>query len=331
VLSDLGPTWAATLLRVLRTTYPYAAQHVSTGPADVGAPPEVLHPAFHGSFDWHSSVHMQWSAVQLLEHGVAGDAADELVAELDARLAPGPCGVEAAYLRAHPGFERPYGWAWAVTLAAGASASVHPGAGTWATALEPVADAVAGLTTDWLGRLSHPVRHGVHSNTAFALSLLLRAFTVLGRDDVVDRVRARAVDWFAADTGHDPRFEPSGEDFLSPTLAEADLMRRVLPVDEMGSWLAAFAPGLGREGDPLLEVPAVLDPTDGRMGHLVGLALSRAWQLRALAPFLDPEDEARVLAAADAQVRSALPAVSGDDFMATHWLVSFALLGELAL
>ena len=331
MLSDVGPRWAATVLQVLRTPYPYAAQHVCTGPADVGAAPEVLHPAFHGSFDWHSSVHTQWSAVQLLEHGVAGGSAGALAAELGTRLAPGPCAAEAAYLREHPGFERPYGWAWAATLAAGASASVHPHAGTWASALEPVADAVADLVLDWLRRLSHPVRHGVHSNTAFALALLHRSFAVLGRDDVVDRVGTRAVDWFGSDTGHDPRFEPSGEDFLSPTLTEADLLRRVLPADEFGPWLAAFAPGLGRPGDPLLEVPVVLDPTDGRMGHLVGLALSRAWQLRALAPFLDPDAEVRVLDAADAQVRSALPAVSGEDFMATHWLVSFALLGELAL
>lgn len=331
MLSDLGPTWAATVLQVLRTPYPYAAQHVSTGPADVGAPPPVLHPAFHGSFDWHSSVHMQWSAVQLLEHGVAGDAADELVAELDTRLAPGPCGAEAAYLRDHPGFERPYGWAWAATLAAGASASVHPPAGAWAGSLEPVADAVADLTLDWLARLSHPVRHGVHANTAFALVLLHRSFAVLGRDDVVDRVRVRAIDWFGADTGYDPRFEPSGEDFLSPTLSEADLMRRVLRPRELRSWLSGFAPGLGGPEDPLLDVPVVLDPTDGRMGHLVGLALSRAWQLRALAPFLDEDAQARALAAADEQVRSALPAVTGEDFMATHWLVTFALLGELAL
>ncbi len=331
MLTDLGPTWAATVLQVLRTPYPYAAQHVSTGPADVGAPPDVLHPAFHGSFDWHSSVHMQWSAVQLLERGAAGECGDDLVDELDGRLAPDPCAAEAAYLRAHPSFERPYGWAWAATLAAGASTSVHPSAGAWAEALEPVADVVAELTTDWLHRLSYPVRHGVHSSTAFALALLHGAYSALGRDDVVAQVRTRAVDWFGGDTDHDPRFEPSGEDFLSPTLTEADLMRRVLPPTEFRSWLTGFAPTLGEEGDLLLELPVVADRADGRMGHLVGLALSRAWQLRALAPHLDGAEHDRAVAAADELVASALPSVSGDDFMATHWLVSFVLLGELAV
>ncbi len=330
MLSDLGPTWAATVLQVLRTAYPYAAQHVSTGPADVGAAPEVLHPAFHGSFDWHSSAHMQWSAVQLLERGVAGDVAAELADELDTRLAPGPCAVEADYLRAHPSFERPYGWAWVAMLAAAASGSVHPGAGAWSEATEPLADAVADLVLDWTQKLSHPVRHGVHSNTAFALSLLLVAFTVLGREDVVAAVRERSIAWFGDDRGADVRFEPSGEDFLSPTLTEADLMRRVLPPEELGRWLAGFVPTLGEEGGRLLEVPVVRDPTDGRMGHLVGLALSRGWQLRALAPYLG-EHEEPALAAADDLVASAVPAVSGEDFMATHWLVSFALLGELGV
>ncbi|GAB4070533.1 DUF2891 domain-containing protein [Angustibacter speluncae] len=330
MLSDHGPAFAETVLRVLRTPYPYAAQHVSTGPADVGAPPHVLHPAFHGSFDWHSSVHVQWSAVRLLEAGVAGEVAEELVAELDGRLAPGPCAVETAYLRAHPSFERPYGWAWVVLLAAACASSAHPAAGRWAAATEPLADAVADLVLDWLPRLSRPVRHGVHSSTAFALTLLDRGCTVLGRDDVVAAVRERALHWFAADVGHAATFEPSGEDFLSPTLTEADLLRRVLPRDRVGPWLAAFAPDLGAEGDHLLEPPVVLDPTDGRMGHLVGLALSRAWQLRGLAPHLGDREE-RVLAAADAQVAWALPAVTGDDFMATHWLVSFVLLGELAV
>jgi hypothetical protein len=330
VLSDHGPAFAATALQVLRTPYPYAAQHVSTGPSDVGAPPHVLHPAFHGSFDWHSSVHVQWSAVRLLEAGVAGEVAEELAAELDERLAEGPCEVEAGYLRAHAGFERPYGWAWVVLLAAACASSTHPAAGAWARATEPLAGTVADLVLDWLPRLSRPVRHGVHSSTAFALTLLDQGFTVLGRDDVVGAVRSRAFDWFGADTGHDARFEPSGEDFLSPTLTEADLMRRILPRAEIASWLAAFAPDLGVEGDPLLDPPVVLDPTDGRMGHLVGLALSRAWQLRGLAPHLGDRSD-RVLDAADAQVAWALPAVTGDDFMATHWLVSFALLGELGV
>jgi hypothetical protein len=325
--------WARTILEVLDTAHPWAAGHVSAGPEDCDVTPARLHPAFHGSFDWHSSVHMQWSALRLL--GEAGDRlGDPLAARvrrlLDERLTAANGEAEASYLRERPSYERPYGWAWAAMLAAEAHHSCLDGADGWRAATTPVADVVADHLVAWLPRLVHPVRHGVHSNTAFALALAHEAFDRLGRTDVVRAVGARAREWYAADRDGPARWEPSGEDFLSPVLCEAELMRRVLTPEEFGSWLEGFLPHLADEGDPLLGVPEVRDRSDGRMVHLFGLALSRAWLLRSLSGHLPVERRDRARAAASAQVSAVEPEIVGGDLMSTHWLVSFALLAELS-
>ncbi|WP_375426140.1 DUF2891 family protein [uncultured Friedmanniella sp.] len=324
-----APRWAETVLRVLGTTYPYGAAHVTLRAEDTDADPVRLHPAFHGSFDWHSSAHMQWSAVRLLTlapDGLSDDLAARLAAVLDDRLTPGHGQVEAAYLRARPSYERPYGWAWAATLAAATQDCPHHRAPAWSAALEPVADAVADLLLDWLPRLAYPVRHGVHSNTAFAAALAHEAFGRMGRADVVAAVAEHARRWFAADRDYPAHWEPSGNDFLSPALCEADLMSRVLTPAELADWLPAFLPGLGQAGDRLLEVPEVRDRTDGQLVHLFGLGLSRAWQLRRLAPHLAAPEQQRVATATTAQVEVVEREIVTGDFMSTHWLVSFALL-----
>jgi hypothetical protein len=333
VAPDWRPTsatrWAQTVATVLQTTYPYASQHVSADADDVDVTPVRLHPAFHGSFDWHSSAHMQWSAVRLLgraaEH-LAPAARGELVRLLDERLTPQACEVEAAYLRRHPGYERPYGWAWVASLAAATAGSTAPGAERWAQATRPLFDTVADLLTDWLPSLAYPVRHGEHSNLAFGLALVHEAATALGREDVTRLVEERARHWFGADTDYPATWEPGGSDFLSPALCEADLMGRVLPPGEYAAWLAAFLPHLAEEGDPLLTVPEVLDRTDGKAVHLYGLGLSRAWQLRRIAPVVDEERRRRIATATRAQVEHVEREIVVGDFMSTHWLVSFALL-----
>jgi hypothetical protein len=310
--------YAATVVEVLGTPWPWMSGHTSLGPDDVDVTPSRLHPCFHGSVDWHSSVHVQWSAARLLAEDPTRTALRDV---LDDRLTVPHAEVEAAYLRERPSYERPYGWAWAAMLAAECTGT------PWERATRVVADAVADNLLGWLPRLAYPVRHGVHSNTAFALALTHEAYAVLGRPDVVAAVEDRARAWFAADRDAPTTWEPSGSDFLSPALTEAALLRRVLGED-FPAWLDGFLPRLGEEGDRLLEVPEVLDPSDGHAVHLHGLALSRAWQLRQLAAFLPEHRAARVLAAADAQEASALPAVTEGHVMSTHWLVSFALLAQ---
>lgn len=331
--------WAATVLRVLRTPWPYAAGHLSLAPDDCDVTPDRLHPMFHGSLDWHSSCHMQWSAIRLLTADLpGGQAIDDavrrgLVDELETRLTLEHGRVEAAYLLRRPGFERPYGWGWLVALvglaervAAGDHALAHR-AGAWREALDPVADAVGGLLLEWLPNVAYPVRHGTHANTAFGLSLARDGFTDLGRLDLVDVIDRAARGWYLADADYPSAWEPSGADFLSPALCEADLMRRVLSEDDLVSWLRGFLPGFAEPDDALLRTPVVLDPTDGHAVHLFGLALSRAAQLSALCPAVEPVRAQRALASAAAQTAFALDAIESGDFMSTHWLVSFALLG----
>ncbi|WP_327640111.1 DUF2891 domain-containing protein [Kribbella sp. NBC_00482] len=315
--------WADIACEVLETPYPYGTAHASKGPDDVDVTPDRLHPTFHGSYDWHSSAHMQWSLVRLLT--LAPDQVGRRPIEvLDQRLTSDAIATEAAYLRERPSYERPYGWAWAAMLVAATRKT------QWADALTPLGDVIADLVLAWLPKQAYPVRHGVHLNSAFALALLHEAYGELGRTDVVEAIRARALQWFGNDTAYDTRFEPSGTDFLSPALSEAELMRRVLPDAEFVQWLSAFLPGLGGDAHQhLLEVPVTDDSGDGQLAHLSGLALSRAWQLRTIAPALP--DVADVLrAGADRQVDAVLPTVTDGDFMSTHWLVSFALLADQA-
>ena len=324
--------WARTVLRVLSTAYPYATQHVVEGPDRTDADPLRMHPAFWGSFDWHSSVHMHWSAVRLLTLApdLTAPTRDALVALLDERLVPDAVRVEADHLRSHPTWERPYGWAWAAALAAATTACPLPQAARWSRALDPLADAVEDALLGWLPRLAQPVRHGVHGNTAFALALVHESSVRRGRDDVVSAVEEAARGWFSEDRNYPAAWEPSGSDFLSPALCEADLLRRVLPAEAFGPWLTAFLPDLGRAGDPLLDVPEVGDHADGQAVHLVGLALSRAWQLRLLAPHLPAGRRRRVAEATARQTAAAAEETVSGNFMATHWLVSFALLAATA-
>ena len=331
--ADFAPVWADTIATVLATAYPYGAAHQSLGPDDVDVTPDRLHPAFHGCLDWHSSVHMQWSAVRLLAlapHQLGQQRGDRLRTSLDARLTPRHVGKEVAYLRNRPGFERPYGWGWAAALALATQESEVPGSDAWAAATRPLFDAVADLVLAWLPRLAYPVRHGTHANTAFALALVHEAASGLGRPDVVAAVAARARDWFGEDRDYPVAWEPSGSDFLSPALCEADLMGRVLTAQEYAGWLAAFLPGLGAEDDPLLELPDVRDRSDGHAVHLFGLALSRAWQLRRLRSLLPPDRSRRVTDAAARQASYVEREIVAGDFMSTHWLVSFALLAATA-
>ncbi len=300
----------------LATPWPYHLVHLAAGPSDVRTPAE-LYPAFHTSFDWHSCVHMHWLGVEVLR---AGHVDADLRERVDANLTAERVAGEIAYLRTHPAFERPYGWAWAARLAASCRAAAAAGdadAARWADATAPLADAVLDLAVPWLTRTEHPVRHGVHSNTAFGLALLLTAADDLGRTGPAAALRTQARRLYGADRDWPARWERSGHDFLSPGLAEADLMARVLPSDELRTWFAGFLP----QPADLMSPARVVDPTDGHAVHLDGLNLSRAGALFRLARVLD---DATLRDAGDRLLDAGLAALGNADFVATHWLASFA-------
>ncbi|MGA8114222.1 MAG: DUF2891 domain-containing protein [Actinocatenispora sp.] len=322
--ASVAASFAELAVRNIGTEFPHATQHLVRGVDDASRPSE-LHPAFHGSYDWHSCVHMHWLLVQLIDDCPDQVDTDRIRSTLDSTLTGSALRVEATYLRDNPWFERPYGWAWLLELAAACARCSDPAARGWAAAFAPVVDAVDDLTTTWLDRAPYPVRYGVHSNTAFGLALLMDAAGELGRDRLAAACAARATDWFAGDRDYPTGWEPSGQDFLSPALTEADLMRRVLPAAEFASWLDGFLPGL----DDATFAPAeVLDPTDGHQAHLHGLNFSRSWQLRAIAGSL-PTGDGRVpvlRSVADAHRDAGLSALSEEGFVVQHWLATFAYL-----
>jgi hypothetical protein len=305
--------------------YPHKLDHVMDGPGDV-RDPHVLHPVFHGSFDWHSCVHGHWTLARVLrlEPGLA--LADDIAALFDRAFTPSKVEAERAYLDRPSSrtFERPYGWAWLLKLQAELLALPEP---PWARTLQPLADAFAERLMAHLPKADYPVRAGTHANTAFALRLAADYAEATSDSQLLDILRSKALAWYGADRDAQA-WEPSGEDFLSPTLMEAACLARLLPAARFDAWFDGFLPRLARGEPDALFVPArVSDRTDGRIAHLDGLNLSRAWCWRELAATLSaghPYTE-RCLAAADTHLAAALPQVEGD-YMGEHWLASFALL-----
>ena len=292
-------SWARTIAQVVGQEYPAAMHHEQAGP---GHPiPHELHPAFWGSFDWHSCVHMLCSAAKL--HARSDDP--RLANLLDERLTPENVAAEAEYLKQHPLYERPYGWAWAMQL-------VKVCRGTrWEAALAPLEAQLERNVASWLDTQQWPVRHGVHANSALALLLIHDAAPALR--ELVERT-ARA--WFGGDRAYPHEWEVSGHDFVSNGLAEAALMRRVLPEAEFAAWLDAF---FAPEAYEFYTAPIqVADPEDGQQAHLIGLMLTRGWLLREIGK---PEGT-QVL------IHAASPHLTGQNFMATHWLITYALLAE---
>jgi hypothetical protein len=312
--------------------FPSLMWHLMTEPGDFPARPSDRTPVFFGSLDWHSCVEMHWLLVRLL-HVVpdsvpTGEIRALLTGQFDAvRLAR-----EAGFVGSVDGrAERPYGWAWALALvreAAVLAATGDADAPGWLTALEPLEAALVAGFSDWLPKATYPVRYGVHANSAFAFSTLLS----YGRErapGLAEALTARALDWFGGDTRYSGWMEPSGHDFLSPALTEAELMSRLIAPADFAAWLEAFLPALA-EGRPLsLFTPAIVsDPSEGQIAHLHGLNASRAWCWRRIAESL-PAGDARIgraAAAARTHLEAALPHVSGGDYMVEHWLAAYAVL-----
>lgn len=325
---DIADRFARAALGHVAREYPNKMDHVLGGPDEVLGP-RALHPVFFGSFDWHSCVHGWWTLFSLYRLQPDMPEAARLRDLADTLFTPANVAVETAYLSRPEsrGFERPYGWAWLLMLAAELNRHESPEGRRWAETLTPLADALARRFHDFLPRATYPVRVGTHYNTAFALRLTLDYAETLADPTLADLCRAKAVAWHAADRDCQA-WEPSQDEFLSPTLMEAELMRRVLPPDAFADWFAAFLPRLAERHPATLFTPAtVSDRSDGKIAHLDGLNLSRAWCWRGIASSLSSDDPRRAVAfeAAEAHLAAAMPHVTGD-YMGEHWLASFALL-----
>ncbi len=314
--------------------YPNKPGHVLAGPDSVKTP-RALHPAFYGSFDWHSSVHGHWTLVRLLRRFPDARFAADARAVLDDHLTPAKMQAEAAYfhLPGNGSFERTYGWAWLLRLVAEceAGAADDPDLARWREALRPLEDEIVARALAYLPKLPTPIRTGVHPDTGFALAQILDYARRCGRDELAELVVARAREWYGDDRAWPVAYEPSGEDFFSSGLNEADLMRRVLSPDEFAAWLDGFLPDLADGGlGPLASAAAIPDFTDGRLVHLAGLDLSRAWCLEGVADALAARDPADprvpvLRAAARANAEVGLAAVFSGHYAGEHWLASFAV------
>jgi len=304
--------------------WPHSYQHLAHHPREVRSPRE-LHPAFYGCYDWHSAVHGHWTLARMLRLYPTLPAAARIHAALDRNLTAGNLAAELAYFKAPDRgmFERPYGWAWLLALAAELRAGDAPCFRAWARAVRPLEKLIAESFCSYLPRLPYPVRTGVHSNTAFGLTLALDFARATGHARLEVAIVARSREFYGSDANAPVGWEPSGEDFLSPALTEADLMSRVLPAAEFRRWLPRFLPGLatGRLGG-LSQPPRVFDREDGKQVHLDGLCLSRAWALRRIATLRPKDKYAR--AAAERHARAGLARVSSGNYRGEHWLATFA-------
>lgn len=326
--AELAARFARIALGHVTREYPNKLDHVLTGPGDVLSP-RALHPVFFGSYDWHSCVHGYWLLARLYRRFRQSPEAEQIRALLDEQLTPRKVEGELAYLSrpAARGFERPYGWAWLLMLQ-GELLRHESGEGRrWATTLVPLSAVFADRFGAYLRLATYPMRAGSHANSAFAL-LLAREYAAAADDAALGELCAEtARRWYLADRDC-PAWEPSQDDFLSPSLVEAALLRDVLTQDSFARWFSAFLPQAERGIPETLFSPAfVSDRTDGKIAHLDGLNLSRVWCWRKIIGGL-PEGNGlreRAQIAMDAHMASALGSVSGH-YMGEHWLSSFALL-----
>lgn len=314
--ADFAERFADLALACVHKEYPNKISHSLNSDADV-APPRKLTPAFYGCYDWHSSVHGHWLLTRLARTFPDAPFAAKAREALQQSITPENIAAEAAYLRGEgrASFERPYGLAWLLQLDAELREWDDPLGRQLASTLKPLNDAANDRLKAWLPKLSHPVRSGEHSQTAFALGLIIDSTD----DPALERIaRDAAKRFYGNDTKCPIRYEPSGEDFLSPCLAEADVMRRVLPQRAFVSWFDRFLP------DVELKPEVVTDPSDPRLAHLDGLNLSRAWMLEGIASRLTKRAPA-LEKIAHAHREAGLASVTGEHYEGGHWLGSFAV------
>jgi hypothetical protein len=321
--------FASLALACVHKEYPNKIAHVLNGDADV-KPPRELTPSFYGCFDWHSAVHGHWLLARLARRFPEEPWAARAREALGRSLTPESIAAEVRYLEGagRATFERPYGLAWLLQLDAELAEWNDPQARAWAETLDPLARAAANRIRTWIPKLTNPIRTGEHNQTAFSFGLILDWARQQGDRETAALLEARIRDLYLKDSACPLTYEPSGEDFLSPCLGEADLVRRVLLPAEYAAWLGTFLPQIPRDGRGDWLAPGVVsDPTDGKLAHLDGLNLSRAWMLEGMAAGLPATDPRRPALAAAARLHrdSGLRAVTGEHYEGGHWLGSFAV------
>jgi hypothetical protein len=326
---ELAAQLARITLNGITREYPTYPGHVLLDAADIRRTRE-LHPAFYGCFDWHSAVHSHWLLARLLRLMPALPGAGPIRSALNEHLTEANLRIEASYFSqpGRRGFERPYGWTWLLKLAEELRDWDDPDGRRWSAAIEPLARLITELYLEFLPRLTYPIRSGAHSSTAFGLTFALDYAKATRHALLRDCIVARSLDYYGADRNGPATWEPGGGDFLSPCLAEADLMRRVLPAADFADWLAGFLPSLAGGGPPQLLTPAMVsDRSDGQIVHLDGLNLSRAWCMWGIAESLLPDDRRRsiLIDAAERHAREGLIGIGSGEYMGEHWLGSFAL------
>ncbi len=326
---EAASAFAALALKCSQQEYPNKLSHVMNDSSEV-LPPRVLHPVFFGCFDWHSCVHGHWLMVRLLKTFPDLPEAGQIRKVLGDHFTPEKISREVAYLQQanRKSFERTYGWAWMLKLAQELDTWDDPQAKEWAVSLSPLTAAFVRRYLDFLPRQTYPIRRGVHANTAFGLIFALDYARESGNSELEELIVSRSRDYYLDDKNIPARWEPDGDDFLSPCLQEAALMLRVLPPAAFAEWFHDFLPGL-EQGEPvnLLTPSDVSDRSDPKIVHLDGLNLSRAWCMLEIARAL-PQDDPAVSVLRRAAVKHAeatLPHIASGNYEGEHWLASFAV------
>lgn len=326
---DLAARFAALAIACVHQEFPNKISRTTDSAAAIGRPKEIF-PAFYGCFDWHSSVHGHWLLVRLLRVGPP-DAAwrEAAMAKLSQSFTPENLAGEVANFArpARGSWERPYGLAWYLQLTTELREWDDPQAKAWLAILQPLeADIVASLK-DWLPKLAYPIRLGTHNQSAFAFGLMLDWARVAGDEAFAALIIARSHAFHLEDANCPLAYEPSGEDFLSPCLMEADLMRRTLNAQDFANWLKEFLPQIPEDGAGGWLAPGIVkDASDGKLVHLDGVNSSRAWNLYSMARALPEGDKrkAALIAAARIHAEAGVGAVSAEHYAGSHWLASFA-------
>ncbi len=330
---DIDPALAERFSRLaldcVHREYPNKISRTYAGDEQIGSPRDLF-PVFYGCFDWHSSVHGHWLLVRLLRTGPK-DASwrDEAIAKLNKSFtSENVAGEVASFAQVTPGsWERPYGLAWFLQLTAELREWDDPQAKTWLDALEPLEKDIVASLKPWMPKLAYPIRLGTHNQSAFAFGLMLDWARVAGDTEMERLIVERSLYFHKDDVNCPLAYEPSGEDFLSPCLMEADLMRRILSPSEFADWFGKFMPNVPTDGSSDWLAPGIVkDASDGKLVHLDGVNSSRAWNLYNIARAL-PEGDRRIpalVAAAHKHRETGVAAVSDEHYSGSHWLASFA-------